>query len=70
MLGGEDGEDEFVAPGALEELGLAEVGLLAQAEAAAEGRGGMVAASVRAKTRWARRVSKARSIRARDASVA
>jgi hypothetical protein len=42
-LGGEEGEDEFVAPGALEELGLAEVGLLAHAEAAAEGGGGGVA---------------------------
>jgi uncharacterized membrane protein YoaK (UPF0700 family) len=35
----EDGEDEFVAPGALEDLGLAQVGLFARAEAAEEGGG-------------------------------
>jgi hypothetical protein len=39
----EDGEDEFVAPGALEDLGLAEVGPLAHAEATEEGGGGGVA---------------------------
>jgi hypothetical protein len=43
VLGGEDGEDEFIVPGALDEFGLAEVGLLAHTEAAAEGRGGLVA---------------------------
>ena len=39
----EDREDEFVAPLALEDLGLAEVGLLAHAEAAEEGGRGVVA---------------------------
>ena len=38
----EDGEDEFLAPLALEDLGLAEVGLLAHAEAAEEGCRGVV----------------------------
>src|ERR1700742_1787827 len=39
----EDCEDEFVAPLALEDLGLAEVGLLAHAEAPHQGRRGLVA---------------------------